>query len=429
MGLLTVELANHDAEALFLAGLIRHPDTYYSVNDIGIEPNDLLGQENRRVLKAILAVVANKKVPELPLVIEELKGGDSSLTVEYLNRLMGMACSPAQAIDYAKTIKGLSISRQLTQAGASIFEVAREKRADADSALAEAESILRGVRDTMPVPDRSPAIVDILRRMRQQGSDPFIPIRFSSTLQQISGGLRPGHLWVIGGFSSTGKSAVSVNFIIDQVLNRTAVAVVSPEMTQEQYTTRLLSAMSGIPQTTLRDRLPGDMESTARLEASERLLNRTNLRIFDNVFRISQIMTKAKQVKETSGLDLLIVDYIQMIRGSAGDFGYQDTTEVILDLQSLAKDLSITIIAFSQISNEQAKWDGDSNYYGFKGSGSIKDAADLAVMLKRDRVGQSPHLTFDVVKNRHGEMRSILMKMDLPTGRIVEAEYQDEEPV
>jgi replicative DNA helicase len=427
---MSMDLLNHEAESLFLAGLLRHPDAYFSVNDIGIEPNDLLGQENRRVLKAIAAVVADKKVPELPNVLEELRGGDAALTIEYVQRLLAMPCSTAQAMEYAKTVKGLSVARQLTQAGASIIELAREHRSDADSAIAEAESLIRKVRDTLPAPERSPEPGDILRRIRQGGPKKFVPIRFSPTLQELSGGLQPGHLWVIGGYSSTGKSAVAVNFIVDVLRNRSAATVITPEMTQEQYMIRLLSAIAMVPQRAIRDRLPGDLESMNELRKAESALERSNLRIYDDVFRNADVRARAVREKETTGLDVLFVDYIQLIRGSAGDFAYQDTTEVILDLQQLAKDLSITVIAFSQVSNDQAKWDAegnDSNVYSFKGSGTVKDAADLAVMLRRDRARQSPSLDFGVVKNRHGELKTIPMLMDLPTGRIIEDETGYEE--
>jgi replicative DNA helicase len=425
---LTQELYNHDAETLFLAGLLRHPDAFYSVNDIGITPNDLLGQENRRVLKAITAVVADKKVPELPLVLEELRGGDSALAIEYVNRLMSMACSTAQAIEFARPIKGLSVARQLAQAGADIIETAREYRADADKALESAESTIRKIRNTMPEDERSPDPASILRRMRQGGDERFLPIYFSPTLQDVTGGLRPGHLWVIGGFSSTGKSAVAVNFMIDLLRSKASVMLVSPEMTQEQYLIRLMSAAAMVPQRAIRDHLPGDMEAMDRLAKTERALSNSNLKVYDNIFRLPALTSKAKQVKETAGLDVLIVDYIQLIRGSTGDFAYADTTEVILDLQQLAKDLQITVLAFSQISNEQAKWDSagsDANVYSFKGSGSVKDAADVAVMLKRDRIGQSSLLNFNIMKNRHGELASIVLDIDLPTGRVSESEFPD----
>jgi replicative DNA helicase len=410
---------------MFLAGVLRHPDAYWSLNEVSLDHEDFLGVETRKVMKAIGVVVSEKKVPELPFILEELSGSNSALTVEYIQRLMATPCTVAQAIEYSRTIKGLATSRHLTSAGAAIIELAREHRADSETAISEAESLLRKVRATMPVPERSPDPSDIMRRLRQGGPKTFIPIEFSPTLQELSGGLQPGHLWVIGGFSSTGKSAVAVNFLLDVLRAGKSAMVISPEMTQEQYIIRLLSALSMVPQRSIRDRLPSTLEESAALKRAEQGLERSNLKVYDYVYKIQDVRSHAQRMSETVGCDVVVIDFIQLLRASAGDFSFGDMTEIILDLQQMAKDLRCTVVAFSQVSNEMAKWEsqgGDDNFYAFKGSGAIKDAADFAIMLKRDRVRSSPTLDMHVMKNRHGEMRVIPTHMDLPTGRITEIE-------
>lgn len=425
-----MELLNSEAEAMFLAGVLRHPEAYWSLNEVGLTHEDFLGTENRKVMRAIASVVSEKKAPELPFILEELRGNDNSLTVEYIQRLTATPCSIAQAIEYSRTVKGLATSRQLTSAGAAIIELAREHRADSETAISEAESLLRKVRATMPTPERAPDPVSIMRRLRAGGPKTFIPVRFSPTLQSLTGGMQPGHLWVIGGFSSTGKSAVAVNFLVDVLSAGKSAMVISPEMTQEQYIIRLLSALSMVPQRHIRDRLPTDLDTAERLRRAEQGLERANLRIYDYIYRIAEVRSQATAMQETQGLDVLVIDFIQLLRASTGDYSFGDMTEVILELQQLAKDLRCTVIAFSQVSNEMAKWDsqgGDDNFYAFKGSGAIKDAADFAVMLKRDRVRQSPTLDFHLLKNRHGELAVIPTHMDLPTGRITEMEGVDDD--
>lgn len=427
-----MELLNNEAEALFLAGVLRHPDSYWSLNEVGLTHEDFLGTENRKVMKAIASVVAEKKAPELPFVLEELRGNDNALTIEYIQRLLATPCTVAQAIEYSRTVKGLATSRHLTSAGAAIIELAREHRADSETAISEAEALLRRVRDTMPTPERSPDPSDILRRLRQGGPKTFIPIRFSPTLQSLTGGLQPGQLWVIGGFSSTGKSAVAVNILVDVLQANKSAMVVSPEMTQEQYVIRLLSALSMVPQRNIRDRLPMDLDTSNAIAAAERGLSRSALKVFDYIYRIQDVRSQAQRMQETTGLDVLVIDFIQLLRASTGDFSFGDMTEIILELQQMAKDLRCTVVAFSQVSNEMAKWDsqgGDENYYAFKGSGAIKDAADFAVMLKRDRVRQSPTLDFHLLKNRHGELAVVPTHMDLPTGRITEMEMGDDDDI
>lgn len=423
-----MDLFNHEAETFTLAGMLRHPDAYWTINAVGLTHEDFMSSNNRLVMRAVAAVVGEKKQPDLPLVLEELTDAPDA-TYEYAQRLMATPCSVPQAAEYARTVKGLATARRLASTGARIIEIAQEKRADSEEAVALAESALRKVRDELPVPDRSPDPADILRRVRTQGPVSGIPIRFAPSLQEMSGGFIPGHLWVIGGFSSTGKSAVACNIINDCITERRWVGLISTEMTQENYMQRLLALMSGVPFRDVRDRvfIEGQVDG---IREAERKLIAAPVRIFDSVYRINDIRLQATKMKETTGLDVLLVDFMQNVRASKGDFSFADMTEITLDLQQMAKDLRITVLAFSQVSNEMAKWDsqgGDDNFYGFKGSGAIKDAADFAIMLKRDRVRQSPILDFHVMKNRHGELRVVSTHIDLPTGRIDEITAVEEE--
>lgn len=198
--------------------------------------------------------------------------------------------------------------------------------------------------------------------------------------------------------------------------------IVSTEMTAAQYMIRLVSLFSGVPQLRVRDRVMLSPQDVAQIKAAEEFLSKAPLRVYDSVYRLDAIRSTAMRQKQMLGLDVLLVDFIQNVRGSAGDFAYADFTEVTLDLQQLAKDLECTVIAFSQVSNAQAQMDaqGEREVYSFKGSGAIKDAADVAIMLRRDRINRSPILEVDVVKHRHGEMGKFNAHMHLETGRIEE---------
>lgn len=417
-----MDLYNHEAEAATLAGILRNPEAYWIINSVGLTSEDFLGIENRKVMTAIEKVAKGKQQPDMPLVVEALRTNDDT-TAAYVNRLLGVPATTGQAAEYAKTVRGLSISRQLAAAGSTITSIAREARADYEEAMSSAEAQLRKIRETIPVSDRSPNPADILKRLKNMVDEESIPIRFAPTLHDISGGLIAGHLWVIGGFSSTGKSAVACNLINDITSDHKWVGLVSTEMTQENYAQRLLALLSGVPFRDVRDNATIGAANIAALHDAEKRLETMPLRIFDTVTRIGDIRLQAQLMKETTGLDVLLVDFMQNVRATKGDFSFTDMTEITLELQELAKDLRVTVVAFSQVSNQMAQWEsqgGDDNFYGFKGSGAIKDAADFAIMLKRDRVRQSEALDFHVMKNRHGELRVIATRLDLPTGRIEE---------
>jgi replicative DNA helicase len=162
-------------------------------------------------------------------------------------------------------------------------------------------------------------------------------------------------------------------------------------------------------------------DSITRLHDAESRLAGANLRIFDTVYDLKGIRAAATRLSKTDGLDVLVVDFIQNV-GNTGD-EVADARTTIIGLQELAKELRCTVIAFSQISNAmaQSQSEGTSgDYYSFKGHGAIRDAADVAIMLKRDQQSQSPFLECRVVKNRHEQLGKITWRMDLPTGRISE---------
>lgn len=416
------EMFNRQAEAAILSGVLRNTDVWFSIRDLGVTASDFGGPENKVIMKAIEAVVAQRQEPDLTLVIEVLRGSGNSDHEEYLEKLLTIPCSSAQALDAARLVKGLTVSRGLAKAGVKIIEIAQEKRGDYDSALVEAEGALRRVRVGVPAVDQRTDPASILAALHSRGVIEGTEITFLPRLQEYTSGLLPGHIWVIGGFSSTGKTAFGCNIVGDAIRQGKWVGIVSTEMTTSQYMIRLISLFSAVPQLRVRDRVMLNHEDVARIETAERYLSTANLRIYDNVYRLDAIRSTAIRQKQMLGLDVLLVDFIQNVRGSAGDFAYADFTEVTLDLQQLAKDLDCTVVAFSQVSNAQAQMDklGEREVYSFKGSGAIKDAADVAIMLRRDRINRSPVLEVDVVKHRHGEMGKFNAYMHLETGRIEE---------
>jgi replicative DNA helicase len=424
------ELYNSEAESFLLAAIIRNPEEYYAiVGNLGIGSQDFVGTETRRVATAIDEVVAERKNFSLPDIVESLKYHGYSDSIEFVSRLSSLPCSVPQAHEYARTVKGLSVSRKLANTGAKIIEIAREERADFEGAITRAESELRKVTRIIPAPERSPDPADILARMRADDVVKTTPILFSPTLQRVTGGWRSTELWVVGGFSSTGKSTVAANMILDMIESRKSVALFNVEMSSETYMTRLLSIKSGVPQRTIRDRVTVGHEQTKKLEDAAEYLSKSSLKIYDTIGSISGIENEARKISNREGLDILVLDYIQSIRGATGD-EVKDAREVAIALQSLAKELDIVVVAFSQVSNQYAQDDvaagGKGQYYSLKGHGSIRDNADVVIMLRRANRSQSPLLDFQIAKYRHGELMEFTCWMELSTGRIWESDSDEE---
>jgi replicative DNA helicase len=399
------ELWNGEAEAIVLASFIRYPKEYYAVNSVGLEPNDFQFKTNREIAKAVIEVVDEQGEPDVPFIVEALNFGGSEESKSVLSDLATLPVSVEQAIDAANIVKSLSTSRRVQQVGVDFIDLAKKHRTDYEGLIAEAEGRFRRLVDTLPEPERSPKPSDILHRIRTVGPQDSIPITFSPRINAATGGLRPGHLWVIGGFSSVGKSAWACNMALDalQHLGK-KVAIISAEMTQEQYVIRMLSILSGVDQTSIRDGYTTSLEQAQALERAQEFL------AVDNLY-------------------VLIIDFLQNIEGSSHD-EVKDAREVALECQRLAKELQITVVAMSQLSNAMAQQDdaegGRGEYYAFKGSGAIKDAADIAIMLRRKRRDQSPILSVEIKKNRHGPLTEVDCLMSLSSQRVRELERDED---
>jgi replicative DNA helicase len=423
------ELFNEEAENHVLAAILQNPEEYHVVvGSTGLRGSDFVGVESRRIATAIDEVVSERKQPTLPYIIEALRLRGESDTVDYVSRLTSLPCSIDQAIGYANAVRSLSVSRQLGNVGAKIITISREKRTNVEEALTEADSALRKITSLMPASERSPDPKDIIARMKVSGAAEGIPLFFAPSLQRVTGGLRPMEMWVIGGFSSTGKSALAANILLDVMTSRDKrVALFNIEMSQETYMTRLLSIKSGIPQRKIRENVTIGFEDADALDKAERFISRSGLRLYDTIGTIAGIKNEARKIKNRDGLDVIVVDYIQSIRGTRGE-EVADAREIAIELQALAKELRVCVVAFSQVSNQFAKDDnaagGSGDFYSFKGHGAIRDNADVALMIRRNRRAQSAILDIQVAKNRHGELTEFACDLTLETGRIVERERE-----
>ena len=420
------DLFNNEAEQFMLAAILRNPTEYFSINDMGLVAKDFANKDHISIFRAIMSAVDDKSDPTLPYVIEHLKVAGKDHIVDYVGTLMTTPCSVTEAHDYAKVVKGLAVSRNLGDAGVRIIDIAQEKRGDYNSAIVEAENALRVVSDSLPQQERSPSAAEILKRMDIVTHDEKVEISFSTTLQSMTGGLSRGHFWVVGAFSSTGKSAFVSNMAIDALRRKKKVAIVSAEMTQEQYMIRMLAIESGISQMELSSKVTIGIPKHEELLAARKAIESYDLYVYDNLYKMTQIRTELQRLKNQKGLDVLIIDYIQNITVTGDEV--KDAREVALECQRLAKDLDCAVIACSQLSNAQAQYEiagGDDNFYSLKGHGAIRDAADVIITLHRDRVRQSSALKVKFRKNRHGPVSDFMCHFDLATSRIEEIAWDD----
>jgi len=214
----------------------------------------------------------------------------------------------------------------------------------------------------------------------------------------------PGHLWVIGGYTSHGKTALAVE-LISRVISNTSYAHItlfSTEMTSESYVLRLVANQTGIPSLSLfqGNHIP---EIQQRVDRAFEIISKKNLIIFDDIYDFGKMAEKARDIKNKVGLDILFIDFIQNLMGEGSI--YERMSRLAPQLQALAKELTCTVVALSQVSNEAVR--DNSPVIGFKGAGEIAAASDLALWLEKEKNGGGSIVNSDILniiirKNRHG---------------------------
>ena len=409
-----------EAEKSLLGSILVDDNAFDTVSDLNIVADDFYSDDHRDVWRAMVKVREKKQRIENLTVVDELRNssrieGPALFCHDLVAASAGLSYNVLQ---YAQIVKTKAARRAVVEAASQIASMGYDESQTIEVLMDKVESTVRRTVSRAPLSGVDPSPSAVMDRMEQVKSA-GVPTRFPR-LNQITGGLVKGHLWVIGGFSSTGKSAVAVNLIQDIVDANKAAVIFSTEMSSEQYMQRLMAVTAGIPTRVLRQGgLTIDQSATYKIARD--LWTTAKVLFYDDLYTLPRIRRAAKKAKEKMGVDVVIVDFIQNLSETGDEV--KDARLAAIQLQAMAKELDVCVVALSQISNAMAQQQAEgtmglTNYYAFKGSGAIKDAADVAIMLDRDRVNNPEVLWLNVVKNRHDSIDRIGAKFFLDYGAI-----------
>lgn len=221
---------------------------------------------------------------------------------------------------------------------------------------------------------------------------------------------QPGHLWVIGAWTSTGKTAMMIEAInrFFSAHEQGRVAVFSTEMTEEQNVARMLANKTGVSANVI---LSGNMLDRHKtiVDATASWLAGKDLYVYTKTRHIDEIISQCRKLKCAGGVDLVWIDFIQNVyRPGVGD-QYTMMSQIAKDLQALAHDIGCTVVCLSQLPNHAGR--EDTGILEFKGAGEIAAACDVGVLMKRAKEDKRKIL-FDVRKNRHGKTGKYIMKFN-----------------
>ena len=402
---------NIEAEQQLLGAILTNNDVYDRIASL-IKADHFYDPVHARIFE-IAAARIQKNALASPVTLKAFLEDDPGLRElggpAYLVRLAGAAISAFAARDYAQMLYDLAVRRELIALGRDI--TARAAKVDVESEpkdqIIEAEqrlyqlgeqgatergfqSFLKAVTDAVNVANAA---------YQRDGGLAGISTGLID-LDKKLGGLHPSDLLILAGRPSMGKTSLATNIAFniakahkkgrlpdggEGAVEGGVVGFFSLEMSAEQLAARILSEASEVPSEQIRR---GDMTEGEfrRFVEAAKALEACPLYIDDTpALPISQVAARARRLKRTHGLDVLIVDYLQLLKGSSRENRVQEVSEITQGLKAIAKELNIPVIALSQLSRQvESREDKRPQLSDLRESGSIEQDADVVMFVYRD---------------------------------------------
>jgi replicative DNA helicase len=416
-----------EAEQAVIGGLLLDTAAWDNVADV-VKFEDFYRPDHQLIFEAIGALAGNGKPCDVVTVSEQLER-NGKLTeaggLAYLGSVARDTPTAANVKAYAEIVRERSLLRQLITAGSEIAtavfnndgRTARELVDEAEQKVFEiAEGGFRGRQGAVSIRAMLPGVID---QIDEAYSNPDtlrgLPTGFTD-FDNMTGGLRPGDLVIVAGRPSMGKTTLAVNMAEYAALRpgekRSSVAIFSMEMPSEQVITRMLSSVGGVPLHNLRSGKITDDDWVRITSATSQL---SEAKIFvDETPALSpmELRARARRVKREHGLDLIVVDYLQLMQVPGNkENRATEIAEISRGLKVLAKELAVPVIALSQLNRGVEQRENKKPVMSdLRESGSIEQDADMILLIYRpevyDRENQMVKgiAEIDLVKHRNGEI-------------------------
>jgi replicative DNA helicase len=399
---------NQDAEQALLGALLVDNRAYERVGDF-LKATHFFLPAHQRIFEAIVKMIDRGQIAS-PVTLKNYFEKDDDLKevggAEYLADLAASVVSVINAQDYARTIYDLHLKRELISIGEEVVNDAFDHDIDvaATDTIEKAEARLFDLAETGEVKGnfvtlRTSVLAAIEHAEKAYKSDGNVTGVTTGLIDidKILGGLQNSDLLILAGRPSMGKTALATN-IAFAAANKFAetggaegaiTGFFSLEMSSDQLAARILADQSNIASDAIRKGTIKQDDFRAFAEASQRL-SQVPLYIDDTPgLSISAIRTRARRLKRQHGLGLLVVDYLQLLRGTGSKQGLdnrvQEVSEITRGLKGIAKELAIPVLALSQLSRQvEQREDKRPQLSDLRESGSIEQDADVVMFVYRE---------------------------------------------
>lgn len=394
-----------EAEQSVIGGLLLENEALDKIADV-LHAVDFYRHDHRLIYEHISKLINQNRPADIVTVAESLENSAELSSVggiAYLGALAQNTPTAANIRRYAEIVRERSIMRKLVEVGSGIAESAYSPQGrDAQQLLDEAEAKIfqiaesgnRGSQGFVAMQTLLPAVadrIDYLYQRENQGSVTGIPTGFDD-LDERTSGFQPGDLIIVAGRPSMGKTAFSLNIAENVALDtKKAVAVFSMEMGATQLATRMIGSVGRLDQHRMRN---GNLEDEdwTRLTTALGKLNDAPIYIDEGAGLSSfDVRARARRLhRQTGGLGLIVVDYLQLMSGASGRASENRATEISeisRSLKSLAKELDVPVVALSQLNRSvEQRPDKRPVMSDLRESGAIEQDADLILFIYRDEV-------------------------------------------
>ncbi len=389
-----------EAEQSLLGGLMLDHTSWDKIADV-VTADDFYRKDHRLIFSAIATLAEGANPCDVVTVSECLDNRgelDDAGGLEYIATLANETPGAANARSYARILRERSMLRSLIAAGNEISGAAftTEGRSaaeivdEAERLVFEiAESGARGKVGFRALKQILPEAVDRIDVLHQSEGDITGISTGYTEFDKLTAGLQPGDLIVIAGRPSMGKTALALNIAENAAIGaKIPTAIYSMEMPAQQLAFRMISSLGRVDQTHLRTGKFPD-EDWSRINTAVQLMSDAPLYIDDSAaLSPTEIRARARRLQRESGLGLIVVDYLQLmaVPGSTENRA-TEISEISRSLKALAKELSVPVIALSQLNRSvEQRTDKRPVMSDLRESGAIEQDADMIVFIYRDEV-------------------------------------------
>ncbi|MCV0397713.1 MAG: replicative DNA helicase [Rhizobiaceae bacterium] len=452
---------NIEAEQALLGAILVNNDAYYRVSDF-LKPSHFFEPLHRRVYEIAQDFIRMGKVAT-PITLKTFLPADEKVgdmtVAQYLVRLAAEAVTVINAADYGRAIYDLATRRALITVGEDMVNIAYDAPVDMapSEQIEDAERRLFELAETGRYDGGFESFTDAVKTAVDMANAAYMRDGHLSgvatgfrDLDRRMGGLQPSDLIVLAGRPGMGKTSLATNIAFNvaqayrpaqqadgsfKAADGGVIGFFSLEMSSEQLATRIISEQTEIPSSKIRR---GEISEAdfAKLVACSQTMQKIPLYIDQTGgISIAQLTARARRLKRQRGLDVIVIDYIQLMTGSsrrASENRVQEITEITTGLKALAKELAVPVIALSQLSRQvESREDKRPQLSDLRESGSIEQDADVVMFVYREeyylqnkepKPGTDEHLKWEgdmndargkaeviIAKQRHGPTGSVSM--------------------